>query len=1160
MRQLAVLEDPNMTIVVNNGMLDTIVDDADDGWDDNPITFAIDVDFGNIIQDILGIFDGSFTGLSPNAIGTSAQNQTVLQQLVGLWDDVMGFNINFTPGDDDADITINTIDNLSAGVAGSTFSTLHVPLIPDDADVFIPATAMDLTTTTGRFAWGSALHELGHALELAHPGDYNAGSGGTITYENSAQFPTDTVQFSIMSYFSPEKFDPTINWTRGADHPQTPMIYDILAIQQHYGVDTTTRLGDTTYGFNSTANRSVFDFTQNPDPVLTIWDAGGDHDRLDASGFAGNPTQRIDLHEGSYSDVGGKIQNIGIAFGTWIEEAIGGGGNDTLIGNKFNNYLDGGGGIDSLRGELGDDTYLVDQAADNVMELANEGTDTVNALSKSYTLSDNVERLVYVGDPDTAFTGIGNGLNNEIRGSANAGDTLDGRAGDDPMYGLGGDDLYVVDSYGDQTIEDPNAGIDTVRTALGNYTLQANIENLEFTGAGPLVTVGNDLDNTISGNIGDDVIAGAGGNDTLNGNNGNDRLSGDAGDDSLFGGAGDDLLDGGEGNDLVFGGDGNDQVSGGAGNDTVDGGSGQDQVFGGDGDDIITGGAGNDDLSGEGGADKIFGGDGNDALSGGAGADVLAGESGDDTIGGGDGNDRITGGAGNDNLSGEDGADDINGGDGNDIISGGAGNDVLTGGSGDDIISGGDGDDYINEGAGADKIEGGAGIDTVDYSSSTVGISFNANEVGTSGDALGDQLQNIEVLIGTAFADILYGDAGNNTLLGGAGNDILYGLAGQDHLDGGAGADAMAGGSGDDVYAVDNASDVVTELAGEGTDLVNTILASYTLTPNVENLTFVGTGNFTGIGNTLANVITGGAGDDILRGSAGADSLHGGNGSDTADYSTSAAGVNVNLANGVATGGDAGGDTFDRIENLTGSAFIDSLTGNNGDNILFGGIGDDTLNGGAGNDTLWGGPGRDQLVGGTGNDIYIIDDAGPKNSFDNITELANQGSDTVRSGTQTLDLTVARFANIENAELTGNGAFDLFGTSGDNVLKGNDGVNKITGGGGFDTLFGGGGADTFDYNNIADAPVSATTSELIKDFQIGIDKIDLSNIDANTTKGGNGTFAFIGDVAFTGAGQLRAFLDGADTIIQANVDANLAADFQIRLTGTLPLTSADFIL
>ena len=88
----------NIPITINNDMVDTVVGDADEGWDDNPISVAIDVDFSNIIQDILGVFDGPFTGLSPNAIGTSQANQNVLHELVGLWDDVIASNIVFARG------------------------------------------------------------------------------------------------------------------------------------------------------------------------------------------------------------------------------------------------------------------------------------------------------------------------------------------------------------------------------------------------------------------------------------------------------------------------------------------------------------------------------------------------------------------------------------------------------------------------------------------------------------------------------------------------------------------------------------------------------------------------------------------------------------------------------------------------------------------------------------------------------------------------------------------------------------------------------------------------------------------------------------------------------------------------------------------------------
>ena len=118
---------------------------------------------------------------------------------------------------------------------------------------------------------------------------------------------------------------------------------------------------------------------------------------------------------------------------------------------------------------------------------------------------------------------------------------------------------------------------------------------------------------------------------------------------------------------------------------------------------------------------------------------------------------------------------------------------------------------------------------------------------------------------------------------GAGGNDTLFGGAGNDTLNGGAGADAMSGGTGNDTYIVDNAGDVVTEAAGEGTDTANTNLGSYTLGANMENLNFTGAGNFAGTGNTLANVIVGGLGDDTLDdgGLGGADTLNGGAGNDT---------------------------------------------------------------------------------------------------------------------------------------------------------------------------------------------------------------------------------------------------------------------------------------
>src|SRR6185369_9011717 len=101
----------------------------------------------------------------------------------------------------------------------------------------------------------------------------------------------------------------------------------------------------------------------------------------------------------------------------------------------------------------------------------------------------------------------------------------------------------------------------------------------------------------------------------------------------------------------------------------------------------------------------------------------------------------------------------------------------------------------------------------------------------------------------------------------------------------------------------------------------------------------------------------------------------------------------------------------------------------------------DTLIGGTGNDTLDGGAGIDNLTGGKGDDTYIVD-----NAADTITELANEGNDTVQSANLSLDLTKAQYANVENAALTGSAALNLTGNSVANTLTGNDGNNTLDGG------------------------------------------------------------------------------------------------------------------
>jgi serralysin len=191
------------------------------------------------------------------------------------------------------------------------------------------------------------LHEIGHALGISHPGNYNAAPNVTLTYDANAEYYQDSLQYTIMSYF-PSSSTGAVRTSFAA----TPLAHDIAAIQSIYGANLTTRTGDTIYGFHSNAGRDAFDFTLNVQPVIAIWDAGG-RDTLDFSGW--NSNSRIDLAPGASSDGGGQTTNVQIAFGTIIEDAIGGGGDDVVIGNAAGNFLRGGAGNDSLAGGAGVD-------------------------------------------------------------------------------------------------------------------------------------------------------------------------------------------------------------------------------------------------------------------------------------------------------------------------------------------------------------------------------------------------------------------------------------------------------------------------------------------------------------------------------------------------------------------------------------------------------------------------------------------------------------------------------------------------------------------------------------------------------------------------------------------------------------------------------------
>jgi Ca2+-binding RTX toxin-like protein len=734
----------------------------------------------------------------------------------------------------------------------------------------------------------------------------------------------------------------------------------------------------------------------------------------------------------------------------------GGAADDILEGGDGDDLLQGGSGADHMEGGAGDDIYLVDDEGehsnpddgDRVVEAEDSGFDTVRA-SIDYVLPENVEALVLNG---TASHGTGNALDNVLTASAQGaillglegadqlvgeagGDSLDGGDGDDLLTGgdgddgltggLGadlmaggrGDDSYQVDDEGDEVVEAADQGRDRVVSSI-DYVLGDNVETLRLEGSASAGT-GNSLGNYIE--AADDVAS---------------TLAGMAGDDELFGSSEADQLDGGSGHDRLRGRDGDDDLEGGDGDDVLDGGSGADTLTGGLGDDTyIVSEAGDTVAEGsEAGDDVVYAsidfilsadvewlflsgsaqsGTGNDSanvihanaelashLQGLGGGDLLYGGAGDDLIEGGSGANRMFGGAGDDQFSGSGGANEVDGGDGTDRLN-------LSGTRGDYLVEQ-QGSAFAVIGLGGQGSFTLSSVETIHFAGEgqTVSISDLLGIFGTPGDD-----------------PLIEGNDFDNRIYGLAGADLLRGKGGNDLLDGGTGADVMEGGTGNDIFYVDNAGDVVTEISGGGTaDEVRTSLASYTLTTNVERLTGLDSTGQTLTGNSLANILTGGAGADVLSG---------GLGSDTASWGWSLAGVTVDLQTG-ATGGDAAGDTFLSIENLTGGQGADTLSGTSASNILDGGAG------------------ADVLTGRGGNDIYHVDDAG-----DQVVEAAGGGSDEIRT---TLNA-YASAANVEALRFVGTGSFTGTGGSGNDTIQSGAGADTLSGGAGFDYLLGGAGDD-----------------------------------------------------------------------------------------------------
>lgn len=619
-------------------------------------------------------------------------------------------------------------------------------------------------------------------------------------------------------------------------------------------------------------------------------------------------------------------------------------------------------------------------------------------------------------------------------------------------------------------------------------------------------------------------IDGTAGTDTLPGTAGIDIINGLAGNDSITAGAGDDIIDAGAGTNRIDAGDGNDilLIDGSASNglmtvpaNGIDGGAGFDTAVyaGAMAGYHVTQVAGRaltvTDLT-TGARDVMINvehlqfTDGEIFLQPGAG-DIFIGSAGADTLNGSDAAESFVALGGNDRINAAGGEDIINAGAGTNQIDAGAGNDTI-------LIDGTASNGAM--GVPANGIVGGAGYDTVVYAGPVSDYHITQTAGGmltvvnlTNGSR--DLMTEVEALQFSDTTVVLVQPNAAPVISGSISANLTEGTAAQSFDALAFASDADAG----DILSVTNLTALPDGISFDAAT------QSFTVDPNAAAFDALTAGQTLTL--TVAYDVTDG----------------------TAITATQAQFTITGVDDYTMISGSVGKDT------LTGTAGNDSISGLDGVDKLYGMAGADILNGGAGADSLYGGAGDDRVIydatdklvqGGSGSDTLVIATAVTAN-------LA--ASDQVAGGASA----VTGFESIDASTATA--AVVLSGSTGANTLTGGAGADVITGRAGADVLTGNAGADRFVFLSVADS--TALAADSLTDFASGVDRIDLSSIDA-VQGGTNNAFTWIDDAAFTAAGQVR--YDAATGTMQANINADLAADFQINLTGLPVLTATDFIL
>ena len=656
-----------------------------------------------------------------------------------------------------------------------------------------------------------------------------------------------------------------------------------------------------------------------------------------------------------------------------------------------------------------------------------------------------------------------------------------------------GDDAYFIYENGTRIVETADGGFDTVYyIGSETFVLPENVERVFATlpdnRLDEVRIQGNDQDNILHTGFVRGIFHGGGGDDQL--------LGGGWVSHEFEGGTGNDVLVGAKLVDLLYGGDGNDRIDGGNDNDLVDGGDGDDYLIGANGNDTVLGGAGSDLMSGESGNDRLLGGADADQIYGGNGADSISGGDGDDLLVSTGGDDLLIGGSGSDRIQ-------ISTSDGNRIVdqigSTGADSIEVLGTARTDVIINrfGDALQILDGDARSIWIDG--AIDNFDDQIVFANGTFGLEEIWNGATALTDLASGFgdQTVTASSQSDYFNGHVGNDIYNGKSGDDEVYGGQGDDDLNGGNDNDLLFGGIGDDTLQGGNQNDILD--AGPGDDLAIGGAGADAYFYRLGDGRLIIDDKGFGLGDSL--IIEDVGADAIVSSVDGNDLvLRFGDGGEIIIKSQQ---IDRGRIEEIEAGGQA-------IPVATVAPPLPTQTG-----PIIGTDQADKLIGTPGDDQITDGAGKDNLTGAAGADAFILVQDGVADSIKDfeagldtidlsawgasaltdlaITESAN-GKVTIRAGAEVLSVTNAT-RDLAKADLTAESfvfaeaVSEIFGTAGNDKLYGGGGDETLTDGAGKDNLYGRAGADLFVF--VADG-----VADSVRDYEVGIDRIDLSGWNA----------------------------------------------------------------